>query len=217
MPPAAVPATGCLAGVLPVLGLQLVVVAVLVPPVEQKGNHDQGRRGQSGGILLGVNAHVFDIGNIVIGDFHIKFNVRNKDDGFEWAIIAAYGAAQDDLKQDFLTEMVHFCSSTDKPFVLGGDFSIIRNPSEKNNDRWPFLFNACIDNLDLRELDLSSRRFSWSNSVEVPTFERLDRVLVSTEWEQKFPLATVHALSRDISDHTPLLLDSGTSASHGNQ
>ena len=136
---------------------------------------------------MGVNAHVFDIGNIVIGNFHIKFNVRNKDDGFEWAIIAAYGAAQDDLKQDFLTEMVHFCSSTDKPFVLGGDFNIIRNPSEKNNDRykdrWSFLFNACIDNLDLRELELSGRRFTWSNSLEVPTFERLDIVLVSTEGE----------------------------------
>ncbi|KAJ1269927.1 hypothetical protein BS78_06G015300 [Paspalum vaginatum] len=82
-------------------------------------------RGQSGGILLGVNAHVFDVGSIIIGDFHIKFNVWNKDDGFEWAIIAAYGAAQDDLKQAFLTEMVQFCTSTDKPFVLGGDLETI--------------------------------------------------------------------------------------------
>jgi hypothetical protein len=30
---------------------------------------------------------------------------------------------------------------------------------------------------------------------------------VSSEWEQKFPLAKVVALSREISDHTPLLLD----------
>ncbi|WVZ53529.1 hypothetical protein U9M48_004457, partial [Paspalum notatum var. saurae] len=107
--------------------------------------------GQSGGILLGVNAHVFDIGNIVIGDFHIKFNVRNKDDGFEWAIIAAYGAAQDDLKQSFLTEMVHFCSSTDKPFVLRGDFNININPSEKNNDRYKGDNGIIKDEVELRE------------------------------------------------------------------
>jgi hypothetical protein len=31
-------------------------------------------------------------------------------------------------------------------------------------------------------------------------------VLVSTDWEQNFPLATVEALNREISDHTPLLL-----------
>jgi endonuclease/exonuclease/phosphatase family metal-dependent hydrolase len=56
---------------------------------------------------------------------------------------------------------------------------------------------------------MSGRRFIWANSMHNPTFEKLDRILVSTEWEQKFPLAKVMALSRDISDHTPLLLDNG--------
>jgi endonuclease/exonuclease/phosphatase family metal-dependent hydrolase len=56
---------------------------------------------------------------------------------------------------------------------------------------------------------MSGRRFIWANSMPNPTFEKLDRILVSTEWEQKFPLAKVMALSRDISDHTPLLLDNG--------
>jgi hypothetical protein len=45
--------------------------------------------------------------------------------------------------------------------------------------------------------------------LQTPTYEKLDRVLVSTEWEQKYPLATVDALSREISDHTPLLLCTG--------
>jgi hypothetical protein len=40
----------------------------------------------------------------------------------------------------------------------------------------------------------------------------LDRVLVSTELEQNFPLATVEALNREISDHTPLLLSTGEKA-----
>jgi len=69
----------------------------------------------------------------------------------------------------------------------------------------------------LRELDLSGRKFTWANSLDTPTFERLDRVLVSTDWEQKFCLAVVQALTRDISDHTPLLLDCGTSTTQGNQ
>jgi len=40
----------------------------------------------------------------------------------------------------------------------------------------------------------------------VPTYEKLDRVLASTEWEQKFPLVTVDALNREISDHIPFCL-----------
>jgi hypothetical protein len=64
---------------------------------------------------------------------------------------------------------------------------------------------------------MSGRRFTCANSMPNPTFEKLDRILVSTEWEQKFPLAKVMALSRDILDHTPLLLDTGWAPSNGNQ
>jgi hypothetical protein len=40
-------------------------------------------------------------------------------------------------------------------------------------------------------------------------------VLASVEWEQKFPLVSVHALTRSGSDHTPLLIDSGNKAHLG--
>ena len=51
----------------------------------------------------------------------------------------------------------------------------------------------------------------------VPTYEKLDRVLASTEWEQKFPLVTVDALNREISDHTPLLLCTGERVQRSSQ
>jgi hypothetical protein len=93
--------------------------------------------------------------------------------------------------------------------VILTSFEIVAKSNDRFEERWPFLFNAVIDSLDLREIDLSGRKFTWSNSRRVPTYEKLDRVLVSTEWEKNFPLATVEALNRDISDHTPLLLSTG--------
>jgi len=78
------------------------------------------------------------------------------------------------------------------------------------------LFNACIETLNLRELELPGRKFTWANSAEHPTFERLGRILVSTDWEQKFPLSTVEALTREISDHTPFLLDTNQVSHIGN-
>ena len=56
------------------------------------------------------------------------------------------------------------------------------------------MFNMIIESLDLREIDLTSRQFTWANSLSIPTFKKLDRVLASVEWEQKFLLVTVHAL-----------------------
>ncbi|WVZ54678.1 hypothetical protein U9M48_005442 [Paspalum notatum var. saurae] len=176
---------------------------------------------ETGGILLGVNLDSYDIGSIEEGDFYVKFRLRNKEDEFQWILVAVYGAVQPEFKEAFLTELVRTCSNESLPLLVGGDFNIIRNSSEKNNDRynekWPFLFNAVIDSLNLRELQMSGRKFTWANSLEVPTFERLDRILMSTEWEQKFPLATVVALSREISDHTPLLLNSGAKTHRCNQ
>jgi hypothetical protein len=71
------------------------------------------------------------------------------------------------------------------------------------------LFNAVIEGLDLRELEMTWRKYTWANNLTSPTFEKLDCILVSTEWEEIFPLSTVRALTRDISDHTPLLLNTG--------
>jgi hypothetical protein len=83
-------------------------------------------QGQSGGILLGVNLAVFYVRYIDLGDFYLKFHLRNKDDGFQWALIAVYGAAQEEHKDRFLTELVNACGKESLPLLVGGDFNIIR-------------------------------------------------------------------------------------------
>jgi hypothetical protein len=140
-------------------------------------------------------------------------------DGFEWALVAVYGAAQDANKPDFLAELVRICESELLPMMVGSDFNVIRRQEEKNNanfnPRWPFIFNAIIESLDLRELALSGRQFTWASRRTTPTFEKLDRVLVSMEWEEKYPLVSVRALTRTGSDYTPLLIETGNPAHLG--
>ena len=55
------------------------------------------------------------------------------------------------------------------------------------------------------------RIFTWENSLSEPTYEKLDRVLMDTDWESKFLLVSVRALERieDLSDHAPILLTTG--------
>jgi endonuclease/exonuclease/phosphatase family metal-dependent hydrolase len=136
-------------------------------------------------------------------------------------MIAVYGAAQEEHKPAFLSELVRICEDEPLPMIVGGDFNIIRRIEEKNNDnfntRWPFIFNAIIESLDLRELSLSGRQYTWANRRDTPTYEKLDRILASVEWEQKYPLVSVRALTRSGSDHTPLILDSGDQAFIGNK
>lgn len=72
--------------------------------------------------------------------------------------------------------------------------------------RFPNLFNALIHLHELRELDMTGGAYTWSNNQESPTLEKLDRMLMSKEWEDLFPLVMIKKLPRDISDHNPLIL-----------
>jgi hypothetical protein len=124
-------------------------------------------------------------------------------------------------KGEFLGELVQMCEDVSLTLLVGGDFNIIRRQEEKNNDNfnatWPFIFNAIIESLDLRELVLSGRQFTWANRKEVPAFEKLDRVLASVSWEQKFLLVSIRVLTRSGLDQTPLLIDTGEQAHRGNK
>jgi hypothetical protein len=72
---------------------------------------------------------------------------------------------------------------------------LLRFPFEKSkgrfDDHWPFLFNAIIDILDLREVSMVGRQFTWANNLPDPTYKKLDRVMMDSYWEDKFPMVSV--------------------------
>jgi len=67
-------------------------------------------------------------------------------------------------------------------------------------------FRRLIKELELQELELLGRRFTWSNERDSPTLVRLDRVLCSSSWEQLFPESLLQSTAAGISDHCPLIL-----------
>jgi hypothetical protein len=60
--------------------------------------HCKEPNGRSGGILLGIDLDVYDIGAIDEGDYYVKFHLCNKID-----YVAVYGPAQTHPKEQFLT------------------------------------------------------------------------------------------------------------------
>jgi hypothetical protein len=75
-----------------------------------------------------------------------------------------------------------------------------------------------IDGSNLRELEMSDRKYTWANARENPTYKKLDIILMSTEREHKVPLSTVGTITRDILDHTPppLLINTGQNHPYSN-
>ncbi len=71
------------------------------------------------------------------------------------------------------------------------------------------MFTDLIKKLKVIDLPMGNQNFTWSNMQRSPTMARLDRFLVSTEWDQAFPLSKVVAVPRIMSDHSPILLNTG--------
>jgi exonuclease III len=47
-------------------------------------------------------------------------------------LVLVYGAAQEADKEEFLVELAEICSNQRLPMLIGGDFNILRFPSDKN-------------------------------------------------------------------------------------
>ena len=148
------------------------------------------------------------------GTYFVNLLITSKFDNFTWRLVVVYGDAQQDGKAKFLIELVHIIRSSHCPILIAGDFNLTRRASDKNKpggyNRWSPLFNAVIEQGGLMELSLSGRKYTWCNNHEDPTYELLDRVLVSHEWEEHFPLVCVSTPPSELSDHSPLLIKAGS-------
>jgi hypothetical protein len=79
------------------------------------------------------------------------------------------------------------------------DFNFLRFRHEKSKGRfdnhWLLLFNAIIDSLDLREVEMIGQQFTWMDA----------------DWETKSPMVSIRALERTegFFDHAPILMTTG--------
>lgn len=102
-----------------------------------------------------------------------------------------YGPQAQGEKLRFLQELRDIRSACSGPWAVVGDFNLIYQDQDKNNTnlnrRMMGRFRRVINDLALHELHLNGRSFTWSNGWDNPTLERLDRVLISSDWEDLFP------------------------------
>jgi endonuclease/exonuclease/phosphatase family metal-dependent hydrolase len=70
------------------------------------------------------------------------------------------------------------------------------------------LFNDFIAEHQLLELKRFGGKYTWTNKQAVPVTVNLDRILISPEWAQQFPLFSSSSLVRVGSDHSPIMLSS---------
>ena len=92
-------------------------------------------------------------------------------------------------------------------WLLIGDFNMILHARDKSNlnlnRRLMGAFRDLIQDLQLKELNLRGRKFTWSNDR---THTRINRAFCTVNWDLMKPNMYLQALSSRVSDHCPLLI-----------
>jgi endonuclease/exonuclease/phosphatase family metal-dependent hydrolase len=133
--------------------------------------------------------------------------------------VVVYGSPYVVEKVLFIDELHKILASWQEPWLIGGggDFNLCRFSSDKNtgriNQKYDDAFNDWINKWGLVEVNPNNRKYTCSNNQGNAILIKLDRVFISTEWEAAFPLVRVTTLTKGISDHNPLLIDSGDNCS----
>jgi len=168
--------------------------------------------GSCGGILVAARQPDIHLTDLHIGCFSATVRVHTGavGDREPWWLTVVYGPQEDSDKLLFLEELSAVRDACSGPWAVIGDFNLILDEADKNNDainrRNLRRFTQAVTELELINLHLHGRRYTWSNERRSPTLVRLDRALVSLQWEGLHPDCHLQALSLDASDHCPLLL-----------
>jgi hypothetical protein len=132
-------------------------------------------------------------------------------------LVSVYGPQLDAEKALFLQSLHALLVASLPPAatIIAGDFNLIIQASDKNNRnlnrRNMAAFRKFINDLQLKDLYLHGRRYTWSNEQNKATMVKLDRVLFNQECDAMFPDCILQALSSETSDHCPLLLNTDAS------
>jgi hypothetical protein len=160
-------------------------------------------------------AHLYSQGSVCsalqtrVDEFSISIQF-NHDSNLPWWFTGVYGPQSDEKMLQFLQELRMVRSVCAGPWAVWGDFNLIYRAEDKNNNNLDRAmmgrFQRIINDLQLVELPLLGRKFTWSNERSSPTLVRLDRFFYSRDWEDLFPDCLMQSSSSSISDHCPLVV-----------
>lgn len=134
--------------------------------------------GASGGILVAWKSDAFWGVRVFDNRFALSMEFTSKLDNETWMLTTVYAPCTPDGKREFLNWFKNIEMPSDIDWLVVGDFNLMRKPEDRNREGADlneiFLFNEAINKLDMIELPLHGRQFTWTNKQFPPLLERLD-------------------------------------------
>jgi len=169
--------------------------------------------GSCGGILLLWDSRIWSGTLVETGQYSITYEFVSTQNFFTWYLTGVYAPHTRDEKLICWEELAAVRTLCEGPWITCGDFNTNRTMGERRGcNRISYVmsdFSRWIEEMELHDPHLNGGKFSWFRGINHPSAARLDRFLYSMEWEEKFKNIRQKLLPRVLSDHCPILLESG--------
>ncbi|XP_074283051.1 uncharacterized protein LOC141607600 [Silene latifolia] len=138
----------------------------------------------------------------------ISCKVHHYESNKDFCVSFIYGSNDADQREDLWAHLRLTAASV--PWIVLGDFNVVRCPEEKLSPNPPILqemvsFNSFLSDCQLDDIVCSGCDMTWTNKQESGTrvWSKLDRVLVNPLWLSSFPSSFAHFQEAGLSDHSP--------------
>ncbi|KAL0909402.1 hypothetical protein M5K25_020266 [Dendrobium thyrsiflorum] len=143
-----------------------------------------------------------------VGDFNQVLHCSISLNQYHFFASFVYAASNCSTRKILWDQLTQFANNTTAPWMVGGDFNTISNPSERVGGSSPNIqsmedFNSVILDCNLIDIGFSGSTFTWNRGK---LWQRLDRALFNESWINLFQSTHVEHLNRTMSDHSPLLI-----------
>nr|XP_009610448.1 uncharacterized protein LOC104104150 [Nicotiana tomentosiformis]XP_016449348.1 PREDICTED: uncharacterized protein LOC107774363 [Nicotiana tabacum] len=147
------------------------------------------------------------------GEAELKKLAWGLQEGNDRKVRGVYGPHTNPERKEFWHELAAIGGLWSDQWVIGGDFNACRYESERLNcsrrSRAMIDFSNFILELGLIDPPLNGVQYTWSRGENFTQASRIDRFLHSTEWGDSFKAVKQLSMPKVISNHKPILLESG--------
>lgn len=142
------------------------------------------------------------------GRHSISIKCKMVSDSFSWVLSGVYAPCDERLRVSLWEELGVVRETWQLPWCIGGDFNEVLRMHERSGTQRMTSgmrqFTEFVDKHELVDLPMSGARFSWQHGENSDRFSKIDRFLISLDFDLHFPSISSSVLGKPLSDHAPI-------------
>jgi exonuclease III len=159
---------------------------------------------------VGCSQDFYSLSEVDIHQFLVTVTITRRVDNEKWTLTIVYGPQTEAEKLTLMDEIRLLKQITHERWLLLGGFNIIYRANDKSNAninrRLMNRFRSCLDEIEMKEIHLHDRRYTWTSGTQNPTQTKIGHIFATKDWEFLYPDCHLQAGCTSMSDHCLLIL-----------